>query len=94
MCIDGKIRRILGCHFQTFMRMSAMFDSSRELYLVQSAKFNSFGRSNSFIKFIHDSQSKYNVSVDIENVPRYNILLSKREQIGYVTRAVNKPYTR
>ena len=29
--------------------------------------------------------------MDIENVPRYKILLGKRGQIGYVTKAVNKP---
>ena len=43
------------------------------------------------LKFVHDSQRKYFVSVDIGNVPRYKILLSKMGQIGYVTRAVNKP---
>ena len=31
------------------------------------------------------------MSVDIENVPGYKVLLRKVGQIGYVTRAVNKP---
>ena len=43
------------------------------------------------LKFLHDSQRKYFVPVDIGNVPKYKILFSKTGQIGYVTRAVNKP---